>query len=218
MESFYGIDTSEEDSLKSKSTPLLTELAVIPIHLAVKQVNQEKGELVEKVGKMFLEKGFQWQTKKHVVGAGDYSGETQVDVRHGHGVQKYNDPKYVSEDEWGIEEQYFGDWVEDRRRGHGVCKYKEGKLVRYSGEWEEGLRHGSGEGYFRNGNVYVGQWRNGVPEGLGMLFYQDGRKTKFIYKENIIDTIFGIPNYPNPFEDHREVAFILWVAGILIFA
>ena len=44
----------------------------------------------------------------------------------------------------------------------------------YSGEFENGVRHGIGAARFSDGSSYEGRWENGIFEGKGLLRFPDG--------------------------------------------
>ena len=52
----------------------------------------------------------------------------------------------------------------------------------YIGEWKDGWRHGYGEYYYSNGDVYKGNLVNGKMEGQGTMTYSDGTVKSGIWK------------------------------------
>ena len=46
----------------------------------------------------------------------------------------------------------------------------------YDGESKEGLPHGQGTYYHRDGKTYKGEWKDGIPPGPGIFTYPDGTK------------------------------------------
>lgn len=111
-----------------------------------------------------------------------YKGSWVNDIREGKGTLIYSDGSY-----------YEGDWVKDQREGKGIevqfnengffCRYegewkndrKEGvgKLIgtdgSYTGDWQDGMRHGNGRRVYLDGTIYEGQWANNKRNGKGIL-------------------------------------------------
>lgn len=82
---------------------------------------------------------------------GIYEGEWKEGMRHGTGVQKWQDGT-----------SYDGEFEEDRREGKGTYIWKNGE--RYEGDWLDGKRHGTGVFYDKNKKlVFSGKWKNDDP-------------------------------------------------------
>ncbi len=78
---------------------------------------------------------------------------------------------------WAPVQVYGGQCLEgDCISGKGTVLFEDGG--RYTGEFQDNLRHGYGEMNFSDGFVFKGTWRNDAPEGSGILFYQDGQTYK----------------------------------------
>ena len=71
-----------------------------------------------------------------------------------------------------LRKQYTGDWIEGLRHGLGIYYYKNGN--KYEGQWRRGQRHGRGKLVYANGDVYEGDWLEGKRSGLGVLSYSNG--------------------------------------------
>ena len=89
------------------------------------------------------------------------------------------------DDDDGLNSGLYDGMVRGRRRfgnthiphGFGVINYfTNDKFHRknYTGQWENGERHGNGTTYFRDGSIYRGEYVNGLEEGLGALSYLNG--------------------------------------------
>ena len=63
-----------------------------------------------------------------------------------------------------------------------------GPAGKYDGEFKDGMKHGRGEFTFNNGLRYVGDYENGIREGSGTIYKKSGG---LAYSGNIRN---GIPN------------------------
>lgn len=127
-----------------------------------------------------------------------YEGQWKNGIRSGEGTQ-YNEDgsvaysgiweddepafvpdgfKYVKVYDGGI---YKGDMQNGMRHGEGTYFYKDGR--KYVGQWKDDKEHGSGVLYSYNRNkIYDGQWQNGMRHGTceiyiyGDEFYKGGMK------------------------------------------
>lgn len=61
------------------------------------------------------------------------------------------------------------------KNGYGTYRYSYGEYVGY---WSNGMRHGSGDFYWENGDHYLGQWKNDEMSGRGFFETADGEKFK----------------------------------------
>ena len=58
------------------------------------------------------------------------------------------------------------------RHGQGKYYYKDGGI--YDGNWKEGMIHGFGTLYYRNGKVaYQGEWKQEMFDGHGIIYNDD---------------------------------------------
>ncbi|WP_373325949.1 hypothetical protein [Streptococcus suis] len=67
---------------------------------------------------------------------------------------------------------YTGEWQDGKRHGHGTMKWTNGNY--YEGEWLEDDRHGHGKMFFVSGNTYDGYWENDKCHGQGKKVWTNG--------------------------------------------
>lgn len=72
-------------------------------------------------------------------------------------------------------ERYTGEFEEGDKHGEGVEYYADGKL-KYKGNFRDNLRSDYGVYYYRNGDKYAGWFQNNIPNGKGTYFFADGDK------------------------------------------
>lgn len=91
-------------------------------------------------------------------------------MKHGYGIYK-----------WANGDEYAGDWVDDLQHGNGHLTTTRGNVLRYSGYWQLGKRHGHGRIEYRDGRTYVGMWLYHSRNGEGRMSYprQDNRAEYF---------------------------------------
>ena len=89
---------------------------------------------------------------------------------------------------------YTGEFQEGKKHGHGVLKTRSERT--YDGDWQNDVPHGYGVNTFPNGKIYKGEYRQGKPYGEGQWTYSDGTtytgkwiKGEFINQENKKDTL-----------------------------
>eukprot|EP00802_Teleaulax_amphioxeia_P013397 Tamp_13448.p1 GENE.Tamp_13448~~Tamp_13448.p1 ORF type:complete len:432 (+),score=109.61 Tamp_13448:99-1298(+) len=58
------------------------------------------------------------------------------------------------------------------RQGSGQCVYKNGN--KYEGDWQNNLRHGRGTMHYASSASYDGEWQEGERSGHGVMKYKDG--------------------------------------------
>lgn len=62
--------------------------------------------------------------------------------------------------------------------GGGVSARVEYTLVgKYTGDWQDGLKHGYGVLVYANGNKFEGDWREGKRDGRGVYWVHDKKKS-----------------------------------------
>lgn len=98
---------------------------------------------------------------------------------NGHAGCQYEDGWYLGDYKNGVPEgsgkfvgtnySYEGEWLKGKKQGHGVevfsnVKDQEG-MVRFEGEFKNGLRDGRGTAYLKDGTYYVFNWRANEPVG-----------------------------------------------------
>ncbi len=69
-------------------------------------------------------------------------------------------------------EYYDGQWESGLRSGTGTLVWKDGDT--YTGDWHSDLRHGFGTYTTTDGDRYTGQWQNGKMHGEGTYTWSDG--------------------------------------------
>lgn len=92
----------------------------------------------------------------------DYTGSFLDNIRHGHGVTKYQDGR--------IFEGTYMNGV----KTEGKMTYQDGST--YLGHWSNGARHGRGTYTFANGSVYIGEFENDRMHGSGVLTWSNGKR------------------------------------------
>ena len=65
--------------------------------------------------------------------------------------------------EYKFNEKYTGEVVNGIRHGYGMYYYRNGDV--YEGQWKNGFRHGVGKFIEHDGSFYVGEFRNGNKQG-----------------------------------------------------
>jgi len=83
-----------------------------------------------------------------------------------------------------IGETYEGEWRNDLMTGTGKKVFKGGC---YSGEWNEGQRHGYGTFNWASGSLYEGSWDNDLKDGYGVYKWKSGDKYKGQWKAGKYD-------------------------------
>ena len=64
---------------------------------------------------------------------------------------------------------YDGDWEGGVRCGTGICYFDSAKTVSYSGEWKDNVRNGTGTVTYKSGNMYTGLWKDNKKHGDGVM-------------------------------------------------
>jgi len=105
---------------------------------------------------------------------GDYNEGKQ---RHGTGTYTWNsltpEPEEVEEDEEPPPPpplvKYTGDYRYGQKHGLGAMVYPDGSS--YRGQWAYNQRHGRGTYFYKNGDKYSGEWKEGKRHGNGVFVY-----------------------------------------------
>ncbi|DBA03796.1 TPA: hypothetical protein N0F65_005686, partial [Lagenidium giganteum] len=88
--------------------------------------------------------------------------------------------------EYTVLGKYTGDWQEGQKHGYGVFLYANG--AKYEGEWVQGKREGRGVYWVEHKKKlrkqYAGEWRDDKREGLGTFFYEDGGRYEGMWRAN----------------------------------
>eukprot|EP01102_Stenamoeba_stenopodia_P000216 TRINITY_DN1017_c0_g1_i2.p1 TRINITY_DN1017_c0_g1~~TRINITY_DN1017_c0_g1_i2.p1 ORF type:complete len:517 (-),score=60.21 TRINITY_DN1017_c0_g1_i2:242-1792(-) len=103
---------------------------------------------------------------------------------------------------WVSGNRYVGDFVNDRRCGIGLFIWPDGEAYeglfendtrkrgcylyntgdRYVGEFQSGMRHGTGSYYYKHGDQYHGQFVRGFRDGKGTIMFANGNKYEGYWK------------------------------------
>lgn len=70
------------------------------------------------------------------------------------------------------EDVYSGEKQNGKKHGTGTVKYADGN--EYTGEWQEDEKYGSGTMKYVDGSEYTGGWRHNKKNGQGKIQYNDG--------------------------------------------
>jgi hypothetical protein len=92
---------------------------------------------------------------------------------------------------------YTGELQNGQRHGKGRMKYANGRF--YSGEWVHNVRQGYGEQTWSGSPKYIsyqGHWANDLPNGTGTLKYQSGQEYRGEF-HNALMQGFGHLTYAN---------------------
>ena len=80
-------------------------------------------------------------------------------------------------------EYYIGEMLNGLRHGKGKEYYKNGTIM-YDGNFVNGKREGDGKYIDESGNYYIGQWLNDLQHGKGIVYYKNGT---IMYDGNFIN-------------------------------
>jgi len=105
---------------------------------------------------------------------GDYNEGKQ---RHGNGTYTWNsltpEPEELEEDEEPPPPpplvKYSGEYRYGQKHGLGSMVYPDGSS--YRGQWAYNQRHGRGTYFYKNGDKYSGEWKEGKRHGNGVFVY-----------------------------------------------
>lgn len=78
-------------------------------------------------------------------------------------------------------ERYTGEFEEGDKHGEGTEYYADGK-VKYKGNFRDNLRSDYGVYFHRNGDKYMGWFKNNVPNGKGTYHFADGERIAAVFK------------------------------------
>ena len=110
-----------------------------------------------------------------------YTGEMINGLRHGKGVQIWDDGA-----------KYDGEWKFDKANGYGTFFHTDGDI--YQGQWANDRANGEGTYINSDGATYQGQWRDDIQEGYGVEVWSDGSSYKGYYVDGKKEG-FGIYNW-----------------------
>ncbi|XP_074475407.1 radial spoke head 10 homolog B isoform X2 [Sebastes fasciatus] len=64
---------------------------------------------------------------------------------------------------------YTGQWDQGKRHGKGTVYYNQDKTSWYKGDWVKNNREGWGVRHYPSGNIYSGEWKNNLRHGEGTM-------------------------------------------------
>ena len=150
---------------------------------------------------------------KYIFEDGEYIGEINEGLPHGHGTFKYkNGDEYDGEFKDGLFEgkgkhttkngdEYIGQFKKGKREGSGIYTFSNGDF--YKGEFKEDMFHGKGLLFYINGNKTIGMWKNNKRNGNEFLFSKEGDIYHHIYENNTLmqERKCGVYNVQKDFKD-----------------
>ena len=150
---------------------------------------------------------------KYIFEDGEYIGEINEGLPHGHGTFKYkNGDEYDGEFKFGLFEgegrhttkngdEYIGQFKEGKREGNGTYTFSNGDF--YKGEFKEDMFHGKGFLFYINGNKTIGMWKNNKRNGNEFLFSKEGDIYHHFYENNTLmqERKCGVYNVQKDFKD-----------------
>eukprot|EP01029_Cantina_marsupialis_P020196 TRINITY_DN4727_c0_g1_i1.p1 TRINITY_DN4727_c0_g1~~TRINITY_DN4727_c0_g1_i1.p1 ORF type:complete len:951 (-),score=164.84 TRINITY_DN4727_c0_g1_i1:71-2923(-) len=94
-----------------------------------------------------------------------YKGEWRKNRKHGNGTLYYSNG-----------DLYIGSFKNDKRTGEGTMIFRPDSNIseKYTGDFENGIRHGFGLYVYADDSSYKGYWKNGQQHGRGLYKYADG--------------------------------------------
>lgn len=130
---------------------------------------------------------------------GTYKGQWRGNMRHGIGVQRWQDGS-IYEGEWRTNraegkgrfqhtdgDTYCGQWQDNVAHGMGIYHHSNGThTTNYAGEWRNDLQHGFGVEMWEEGYCYQGEFRSGQKSGPGVYTWVDGSSFKGAWRANSI--------------------------------
>ncbi|MBD2757551.1 M48 family metalloprotease [Spirosoma validum] len=78
-------------------------------------------------------------------------------------------------------ERYTGEFEEGDKHGEGTEYYADGK-IKYKGNFRDNLRWDYGIYFYRNGDKYAGWFQKNVPNGKGTYYFSDGERLVSTFK------------------------------------
>jgi len=77
-------------------------------------------------------------------------------------------------DGWDVTYTYTGEVKDGKPNGMGAANYKSGNVIRYVGNFANGMYNGKGTMLFKEGVFLSGEWKNGKLNGKGSFFSESG--------------------------------------------
>jgi len=112
-----------------------------------------------------------------------YTGEMVRGMRHGKGVQVWDDGA-----------KYDGEWKLDKASGYGTFYHIDGDI--YQGNWDNDKANGEGTYINSDGATYQGEWKEDIQDGYGIEVWNDNSTYKGYYKQGKKDG-FGAYVWPD---------------------
>jgi hypothetical protein len=146
--------------------------------------NQSSIKFKSHMNKPSMDRNFEMGDKKSIfvekarIDNALYTGEIVDGLRHGKGVQIWDDGA-----------KYDGEWKFDKANGTGTFYHIDGDI--YQGQWENDRANGEGTYINSEGVTYQGQWRDDIQEGYGIEVWNDNSSYKGHYKDGKKDG-FGL--------------------------
>ena len=108
--------------------------------------------------------------------ADKYVGEWKDGKLHGHGILTYTSGEQARD-------KYVGQFENDTFHGKGTFTYVERKnsgdmIIKYTGDFVEGKRHGNAKSWGADGTIHEGEWKNDMRNGKGTF----SRPGKWIFE------------------------------------
>jgi hypothetical protein len=94
-------------------------------------------------------------------------------MRHYKGSFQSEQRNGRGEEIYGVS-KYSGDWKQDKKEGSG--KLMMDTLLIYDGEWKNDKFDGIGKRFYFDGSYYFGEFRKNQREGFGVLYWKDGSR------------------------------------------
>ncbi|XP_041672537.1 radial spoke head 10 homolog B [Cheilinus undulatus] len=81
---------------------------------------------------------------------------------------------------------YTGQWDQGKRHGKGEVYYNQDKTSWYKGDWVKNNREGCGVRHYPSGNIYSGEWKNNLRHGEGtMKWLKEGEEYVGMWKNGV---------------------------------
>ncbi|XP_034426886.1 radial spoke head 10 homolog B [Hippoglossus hippoglossus] len=81
---------------------------------------------------------------------------------------------------------YTGQWDQGKRHGKGEVFYDQSKTSWYKGDWVKNSREGFGVRCYPSGNIYSGEWKNNLRHGEGtMRWLQQGQEYVGMWQDGV---------------------------------
>jgi antitoxin component YwqK of YwqJK toxin-antitoxin module len=102
--------------------------------------------------------------------------KTKRKINHRHTIKRSKTDKAISFESKTLDNgfKYEGNFLTIKVQNGQGKMYDTNGVLRYDGEWKNGLENGQGKMYDENGVLkYDGEWKNGMKHGQGICYYDD---------------------------------------------